>query len=180
MEWREILETAGNIASIVVALVAVGGAVWILVLRSMARISEIVRSPRVIAVYRQAAAALLPIVLIAAGAVYVETRLDLATAPIETRLEQTIPAPALSEAVVDIVDDHFSSERTPATGHGLGNDGPWGRWSDYHYCQPGHYVCGLRQKVEGRQGNGDDTALNAISFQCCPFAQPTQQPVNSE
>lgn len=47
------------------------------------------------------------------------------------------------------------------------NSGPWGRWSDPVYCPPRHHVCGLRQKVE-QPIDGDDTAMNAVSFYCCP------------
>lgn len=86
MGWMDMLEAAGDIASIIVAVTAVGGAVWILIQRSATRIREIARSPRVVAAYRQAAAALVPAVLIAGVVAFVETRMDQVTAQIE-RLE---------------------------------------------------------------------------------------------
>ena len=49
------------------------------------------------------------------------------------------------------------------------NAGGWGDWSDPLYCPAQHYVCGLRQRVEKRQGKGDDTAMNAVEFYCCAF-----------
>ena len=49
------------------------------------------------------------------------------------------------------------------------NAGRWGQWSDVVYCPPGEYVCGLQQKVESYQRRGDDTAMNAIGFYCCPL-----------
>ncbi|WP_419164398.1 hypothetical protein [Candidatus Palauibacter sp.] len=50
------------------------------------------------------------------------------------------------------------------------NSGPWGDWSQPRYCPRGEYVCGLQQRVEDRQGSGDDTAMNAVGFICCPFS----------
>ena len=47
------------------------------------------------------------------------------------------------------------------------NGGGWGNWSDPQFCDPGWYICGLEQRVEPRQGDGDDTAMNAIAFYCC-------------
>ena len=48
------------------------------------------------------------------------------------------------------------------------NGGGWGAWSDPQYCPRGQVICGLKQRVEGRQGKDDDTAMNAIGFYCCP------------
>ena len=49
-------------------------------------------------------------------------------------------------------------------------DGPWGTWYDAS-CPVNHYVCGLGQKVEPRQGRDDDTAMNAVRFKCCALFQ---------
>lgn len=35
-------------------------------------------------------------------------------------------------------------------------------------CPRGQYVCGLLQKVE-LPIDGDDTAMNAVAFYCCPL-----------
>ena len=60
--------------------------------------------------------------------------------------------------------------REPGPAITFSNSGGWGSWSDPQYCPQGHYVCGLRQRVERPQGrDGDDTAMNAVSFYCCPL-----------
>ena len=48
-------------------------------------------------------------------------------------------------------------------------EGPWGVWGGPSYCPINHYVCGLEQKLEPRQGDGDDTSLNGVRMICCPF-----------
>ena len=45
-------------------------------------------------------------------------------------------------------------------------DGYWGSWSNTKYCPSGSAVIGIKTKVEGKQGDGDDTALNAAIFYC--------------
>jgi len=45
----------------------------------------------------------------------------------------------------------------------------WGSWRGATYCPDNHYVCGINQRVEGRQGKGDDTAVNDLQIYCCPF-----------
>ena len=47
------------------------------------------------------------------------------------------------------------------------NGGPWGKWSEGVFCEPGEYVCGMAQKVESNQKKGDDSAMNAVAFYCC-------------
>ena len=64
--------------------------------------------------------------------------------------------------------------RTPGHEITFSNGGPWGRWSDPQFCPPGHYVCGLRQRVE-LPIDGDDTAMNAVAFYCCPL-DPSDKP----
>ena len=105
MGWKDMLETAGDIASIIVAVTAIGGAVWILIQRSAARIWEIARSPRVVAAYRQAVATLFPAVLIAGGVAFVETRLEHVIERIErieTRLQATMPVSEFTGAFVRV------------------------------------------------------------------------------
>ena len=88
MGWKDMLEAAGDIASIIVAVTAIGGAVWILIQRGVTHMREtaeaISRSPWAIAAYRQAVSALVPAVLIAGVVAFVEMRLD----PVITRIEQ--------------------------------------------------------------------------------------------
>ena len=44
--------------------------------------------------------------------------------------------------------------------------GSWGEWGPPAYCPAGQYVWGFRVKGEPYQGNGDDTALNAVQLIC--------------
>ena len=53
----------------------------------------------------------------------------------------------------------------------FGNEGRWGNWSPVVQCPRERYVCGLRQRVEAPQSDGDDTAMNAVEFYCCLFPQ---------
>ncbi len=46
--------------------------------------------------------------------------------------------------------------------------GGWGGWKGWSKCPENTYVCGMEQKVEDPTG-GDDTAMNAVQFLCCPF-----------
>lgn len=48
--------------------------------------------------------------------------------------------------------------------------GIWGNWTAPKYCPPDQYVCGSRVRFESRRGSkDDDTALNSVELQCCPF-----------
>jgi vitelline membrane outer layer protein 1 len=49
------------------------------------------------------------------------------------------------------------------TGDGMN----WGNWGDWRFCPAGTLVCGMSLKIEGRQGNGDDTGLNDVQLYCC-------------
>ena len=71
--------------------------------------------------------------------------------------------------------DFTEGPHRPIIEKGFNNPTPWGYWSEPVYCPEGYYVCGLKQRVEGRQGDGDDTAMNAVGFYCCPLA-PNAEP----
>lgn len=47
------------------------------------------------------------------------------------------------------------------------NGGPWGSFGRWQFCPNQKKVCGIRLKIEGRQGDGDDTALNDVELYCC-------------
>jgi len=44
--------------------------------------------------------------------------------------------------------------------------GVWGYWGGEEFCPDGHYVFGIRLKVEPHSSGIDDTALNAIELEC--------------
>lgn len=44
----------------------------------------------------------------------------------------------------------------------------WGSWGDIAMCPEGKFMGGFEMKSEGRQGNGDDSAANAVRFWCTP------------
>lgn len=44
--------------------------------------------------------------------------------------------------------------------------GNWGTWHPTVYCLAGQYATAFQMRVEGNQGSGDDTSLNAVKVQC--------------
>lgn len=47
------------------------------------------------------------------------------------------------------------------------SNGEWGPWADsFSICPNNRYVTGFQVKVQDRQGNGDDTATNAVRLMC--------------
>ena len=56
----------------------------------------------------------------------------------------------------------------------LSHGGHWGDWRAVRMCPAGQYVCGYRSRFESRQGDGDDTALNAVELYCCRFVGEAQ------
>lgn len=78
-------------------------------------------------------------------------------------------APAETPQKASEAAESGTAMRLPGPQMSFTNGGPWGTWSDPVYCPQGQYVCGLQQKVEAGQGKGDDTAMNAVAFFCCPL-----------
>ena len=67
--------------------------------------------------------------------------------------------------------DHFEAtnlklicgtEEAEGTGYEKGD------WSEPQGCDGKEMICDLRTKIEGKQGGGDDTALNMVQILCCP------------
>ena len=44
--------------------------------------------------------------------------------------------------------------------------GYWGDWGNREFCQNDEYAVGFATKVEGDQGDEDDTAMNGLKLQC--------------
>ena len=45
----------------------------------------------------------------------------------------------------------------------------WGEWTNRLSCPSGQAVNGIQTRVESRQGNGDDTALNGVRLRCASY-----------
>ena len=45
-------------------------------------------------------------------------------------------------------------------------NGNWGNWRGMRMCPYGYYVDGAQIRYEGKQGGGDDTALNGLKIHC--------------
>lgn len=72
------------------------------------------------------------------------------------------------DEIQKIMTDFKNIDRTPGPDPlPVKGGGPWGRWHEATYCPKNHYVCGLEQKVEDKQGKGDDTTLNQVALRCC-------------
>ena len=55
----------------------------------------------------------------------------------------------------------------------------WGVWGGWAECKTGEYVVGMQLKTERPQGNGDDTALNAIRLLCALPGSREYSPIQS-
>ncbi|EOD14552.1 hypothetical protein EMIHUDRAFT_46343, partial [Emiliania huxleyi CCMP1516] len=42
----------------------------------------------------------------------------------------------------------------------------WGDWQAWASCPDGEFAVAMQQRVEGNQGSGDDTGLNAVRMRC--------------
>ena len=67
-------------------------------------------------------------------------------------------------AANDLLASCVSGQTIQAPG-GLG----WGGFSAMQRCPSGSAVCGARIRIEGSQGDGDDTAMNGIELACCSY-----------
>ncbi|CAM4663455.1 unnamed protein product [Leuciscus chuanchicus] len=43
----------------------------------------------------------------------------------------------------------------------------WGDWGEWSPTCEGKGICGIKTRIEGPQGIGDDTALNDVRMFCC-------------
>ncbi|CAH2272572.1 Hypothetical predicted protein [Pelobates cultripes] len=53
----------------------------------------------------------------------------------------------------------------------VSNGGRWGNWGRIEWCPEGYVAKGFSLKAERKQGDGDDTAVNAISLNCVPHSK---------
>jgi hypothetical protein len=58
-------------------------------------------------------------------------------------------------------------------------DDPHGTWRQESYCNNDWYAIGFKQRVEGKQGSGDDTALNSVVLRCKQKTGPAFEEVSS-
>ena len=57
----------------------------------------------------------------------------------------------------------------------------WGSWKPVQRCPDGFAVVGLKTRVENKQGDGDDTALNGLELYCQRYSDPgTFDSINSQ
>ena len=89
-----------------------------------------------------------------------------------TELEDMVDSAVQNSQVLEGM---MTAPRVPGPEVRFSNGGRWGNWSDPLYCPAGHYVCGLRQRVEPDIGERDDSAMNAVAFYCCPL-DPNLEP----
>lgn len=105
------------------------------------------------------------LIVIVPGAIYVGRMIE----RVETRLNEAETALHQVPAQVDtLLADWTAKERKQGDEQRFALTGPWGDWSEVKMCAAGEYVCGLRQRVE-LPIDGDDTAMNAVAFYCCPL-----------
>ena len=45
-------------------------------------------------------------------------------------------------------------------------EGIWGDWKGMVMCPENQYVAGFQVRIEPKQGNGDDTAMNGLKLFC--------------
>jgi len=70
---------------------------------------------------------------------------------------------------VSSLENFVNKKRSPGGAIPVAGEAPWGGWRGATYCPTNHYICGLEQKIEPKQGDGDDTAMNGVRFYCCPL-----------
>lgn len=61
--------------------------------------------------------------------------------------------------------------------------GIWGGWGSWDMCTGDRLVCGIQSRIEGSQGGGDDTGLNAVRLICCnslPIGRLNEQDIFSK
>ena len=54
----------------------------------------------------------------------------------------------------------------------LDSSAPWGQWTGFQRIPDGYFACGMEQRIEPRQGKGDDTTMNGIRFYYCLWDEP--------
>jgi len=82
------------------------------------------------------------------------------------------------EASQGIGDDTSANRLSGACRNGTALNPPsntaFGTWRGWVSCPAGTAVCGMKTRVEGSQGVGDDTSLNGVQLECCTLCPAGQ------
>ena len=96
----------------------------------------------------------------------------------------TDPCPPLG-LVLDENTGNCRPEKVIPSGYArpVNYNGGWGSWGGWDMCTGDRLICGIQSRIEGSQGGGDDTGLNAVRLICCnslPIGRLNEQDIYSK